>query len=568
MRIQTPEDQQLQAPPDVIERLYRLADRVGRAGGLDDICEAALDAIVQIVGVERASILMFDDRQVMRFRAWRGLSDAYRAAVDGHSPWTPDVRDPLPIVVEDVLTDDSLAAFRGTFHSEGIRALGFIPLMYYGRLLGKFMLYHARPHHFSVEEVRLAGTIAHHVGFGIARAQADAEVAHALQRERVARAEADAARAQAERASQAKDEFLAMLAHELRNPLGVIATALAVLEGTVPSDPQYSRSRAAIRRQTDHLARLLDDLLDVARVTKGEIHLQRVPQDLRVTVENGVEDQRSFIEQKKQSLFLDIPREPVIAMGDPVRLQQVFGNILNNAAKYTPVGGTISVALAAQDGYARLRVRDNGAGIAPEQLEWIFDLFAQANPTLARTEGGLGVGLTVARQLVELHGGRVHAASEGFGRGAEFIVELPLVEPKAITTDDPAIAHTGRTTKRILVIEDNDDAREMLAGALRLRGHEVFEAHTGRTGIEQARLHPVDVVLVDIGLPDILGYEVAKELRSSADPDVRFIAITGYGAAADRARSRASGFHAHLLKPIDPVRLAGMLENLTSLPEP
>ena len=222
------------------------------------------------------------------------------------------------------------------FQSEGIRALGFIPLVYHGRLLGKFMLYYARPHRFSVEELRLAGTIAHHVGFGIARAQADAEVANALHRERVARAEADAARGQAERASQAKDEFLAMLAHELRNPLGVIATALAVLESTLPSDPRYSRSQAAIRRQTEHLARLLDDLLDVARVTKGEIHLHRTPQDLRATIEHGVENQRSFIEQKTQSLLLDISNEPVVVMGDPVRLQQVFGNILNNAAKYTP----------------------------------------------------------------------------------------------------------------------------------------------------------------------------------------------------------------------------------------
>jgi len=553
---------QLQPPPDVIERLYHLADRVGRASGLDDLCEAALDAIVQIVGVERASILMFDEHQVMRFRAWRGLSDAYRVAVDGHSPWTPDVRDPLPIVMEDVLADDSLAALREILQSEGIGALGFIPLVYYGRLLGKFMLYYARPHRFSVEELRLAGTIAHHVGFGIARAQADAEVANALHRERAARAEADAARGQAERASQAKDEFLAMLAHELRNPLGVITTAVAVLESTLPSDPRYSRSQAAIRRQTEHLARLLDDLLDVARVTKGEIHLHRTPQDLRAIIENGVENQRSFIEQKSQSLLLNVSNKPVVVMGDPVRLQQVFGNILNNAAKYTPMGGTISIALAAENGSARLRVRDSGAGIAPDQLEWIFGLFAQANPTLARTEGGLGIGLTIARQLVELHGGRMHATSDGPGRGAEFVVELPLVTQTAVMSGDQTLTHAESTKKRILIIEDNEDGREMLASALRLQGHEVFEAATGRTGIEQARLHPVDVVLVDIGLPDILGYEVARELRNSADPSVRLIAITGYGAATDRARSQEAGFHAHLLKPIDPVRLAAALENL------
>jgi CheY-like chemotaxis protein len=355
-----------------------------------------------------------------------------------------------------------------------------------------------------------------------------------------------------------------MLAHELRNPLGVIATALAVLEGTLPSDPRYSRPQAAIRRQTDHLARLLDDLLDVARVTKGEVHMHVTPHDLRATIEHGVENQRSFIEQKKQNLVLDIPNEPVIVMGDSVRLQQVFGNILNNAAKYTPAGGTISVAVAAENGSARLRVRDSGAGIASEQLERIFDLFAQANPTLARTEGGLGLGLTVARRLVEFHGGRVHATSEGLGHGAEFVVELPLVKQQTVSSDDPALTGAERTTKkRILVIEDNEDGREMLAGALRLQGHEVFEAANGRTGIEQARLHPVDVVLVDIGLPDILGYEVARELRTNADPNVRLIAITGYGAATDRARSQDAGFDAHLLKPIDPVRLGGMLQDVT-----
>jgi two-component system CheB/CheR fusion protein len=288
------------------------------------------------------------------------------------------------------------------------------------------------------------------------------------------------------------------------------------------------------------------------------------PHDLRATIEHGVENQRSFIEQKKQNLVLDIPNEPVIVMGDSVRLQQVFGNILNNAAKYTPAGGTISVAVAAENGSARLRVRDSGAGIASEQLERIFDLFAQANPTLARTEGGLGLGLTVARRLVEFHGGRVHATSEGLGHGAEFVVELPLVKQQTVSSDDPALTGAERTTKkRILVIEDNEDGREMLAGALRLQGHEVFEAANGRTGIEQARLHPVDVVLVDIGLPDILGYEVARELRTNADPNVKLIAITGYSAATDRARSQDAGFDAHLLKPIDPVRLGGMLQDVT-----
>jgi CheY-like chemotaxis protein len=288
--------------------------------------------------------------------------------------------------------------------------------------------------------------------------------------------------------------------------------------------------------------------------------LQQIAHDLRATIELGIENLRSRIDSKEQKLIVDLPHEPVIVLGDSVRLQQVFGNILNNAAKYTPVSGTITVGLAAENDSAVLRVRDNGAGIASDRLEWIFDLFTQAHQTLARTEGGLGVGLTVARRLIELHGGRIRAISEGLSKGSEFVLELPLVKGETLTSS-PAPPFQPGTKKCILVIEDNDDAREMLVAALRLQGHEVFEAVTGRSGIEQVTLRQVDAVLVDIGLPDMLGYDVAKELRSKVDSSVRIIAITGYGAAADRAQSKEAGFHAHLLKPIDPVLLASALED-------
>ena len=544
-----------------VGQLYRLADRVSRARTLDEICESAVEAIVETVGVQRASILMFDDHDRMRFKAWRGLSAAYRAAVDGHSPWTPDASMPTPILVEDVLTDPNVAALRAPITSEGIRALGFIPLIYGGRLLGKFMLYCDAPHRFSTEEVGLAATIAQHVAFGIARAQADTVIAAALDRERAARAEADAARAEAERVSQAKDEFLAMLAHELRNPLGVITTALAVLEGDRGNEPRYERPRAAIQRQTEHLARLLDDLLDVARITKGQIQLHEEPVDLRVVVELGVENQRHRADPKKQQLFTSVPAHPVIVSGDSVRLQQVFGNILNNASKYTDVGGTISVALGVEGDTAVLCVRDNGAGIAPDRLEWIFELFTQASPTLARTEGGLGIGLTVAKRLVELHKGRIRATSEGLGCGTEVVVELPLAAATALPASATSPARRV-TPRRILVIEDNNDGREMLVAALQLDGHQMFEAATGRDGIEQAKLNSPDVVLIDIGLPDIDGYAVAKELRRTAGSGVRLIALTGYGGTADRARSEEVGFQAHLLKPIDPSDLGDVLERL------
>jgi PAS domain S-box-containing protein len=554
-------EKDLQGYVRTLEQLYRLADTIGRAQGLNDVCEAAVEAIVEMAGIPRASVLIFDADGVMRFKAWRGLSAAYRAAVDGHSPWTPDVREPSALLVEDVLTDSSAAPLREVITSEGMRALAFIPLVYHGRLLGKFMLYYDAPHRFTADELRLAATIAHHVAFGVARAQADAAIVDALNRERVARADADAARAEAERASEAKDEFLAMLAHELRNPLGVIATAAAVLDGTDQTDPRHSRSRAAIRRQTDHLARLLDDLLDVARITRGQIQLQQTPLDLRGVIELSVESQRHRIDAKRQDLLASVPDAPVVVMGDSVRLQQVFGNLLNNASKYSGVGGRVSILLEAEN-QAVVRVRDNGAGLPPGRLEWIFELFAQANPTLARTEGGLGIGLTVVRRLVELHGGRIRALSEGVGRGAEFIVELPLAAV-ALPAAGQSSAPRRVTTKRILVIEDHDDGREMLVTALRLSGHHVFHAATGREGIAQAALHSPDVVLIDIGLPDMQGYDVARELRHTLDSGVRLVALTGYGGPINRARSKEVGFHEHLLKPIDPLRLVAMLEDLT-----
>jgi len=544
----------------VVEGFYRLTDKVGRAQTLDEVCEAAVDAIVEIVGVQRASILMFDDRSVMRFRAWRGLSERYREAVDGHSPWKADAETPSPIVVEDVLVEPSLAALRQVIVSEGIRALAFIPLVYRGRLLGKFMLYCDQPHCFSNGELQLAATIAHHVAFGIARAKADAAIASALHGERAARAEADLARTAAERVSRTKDEFLAMLAHELRNPLGVITTALAVLESGRAGEAQYERSRAAIRRQTEHLARLLDDLLDVSRITNGQVQLESAPVDLRVIIELGLENQRHRFEAKNQELVVRLPAEPVMVMGDSDRLQQVFVNLVSNASKYTGAGGVISVSLGAEGGNAVLRVRDNGAGIAPERLEWIFELFTQVDPTLARTEGGLGIGLTVAQRLVELHKGRIRPVSEGLGHGTEVTVELPLTSATLpASAPSPPVEVTPR---RILVIEDNCDGREMLVAALQLQGHRVFQAATGKQGIEEAKVHMPEVVLLDIGLPDIDGYAVAEQLRRSAGSAIRLVAITGYGAPADRVRSEQVGICAHLLKPVDPTRLADVLEAL------
>ncbi len=420
-----------------LETLYRLADLVGQAATRQEVYEAALDALVAGIGGDRASILLFDAEGVMRFTAWRRLSERYRAAMEGHSPWAPDSASPRPIVVSDVQSDPSMAPLRGEIEREGIRALAFIPLVSQRRLVGKFMVYFDQPRALTPRESRLAEIIGRHVSFGLARVDAMNAAADAYVRERSARSEADAARSAAERASQAKDEFLAMLAHELRNPLGVIVHAVQILELSpgLPSD--LKRSVSMLERQSKHLASLLDDLLDVARITSGRIELHTSFVDLRDVVSAAVEAQQVRIAAKQQAIQVRLPDHAVPVNGDTVRLQQAVGNLVHNASKYTPDRGSIWVELERDAGEAAIRIRDDGAGIPPERLDAIFDLFVQGSPTLARTEGGLGIGLTLVKRIVEMHDGRVAARSAGAGRGAEFELRMPLASALSATRIPP-----------------------------------------------------------------------------------------------------------------------------------
>jgi PAS domain S-box-containing protein len=359
-------------------------------------------------------------------------------------------------------------------------------------------------------------------------------------------------------ANRAKDEFLAMLAHELRNPLGVILNGIGVLDRIGAPSPDAVRSRTLVRRQTVHLARLLDDLLDVARIGQNKIELRTELVDLRTVAEQALEGLRHLVESRGQSVTVEVPQEPVAVVADPARLEQVIGNLVNNACKYTPEGGWIGLAVLAADGRALLRVRDTGVGIAPDRLDAIFELFTQLNPTLARTEGGLGIGLTLVKRLVELHGGTVRAYSEGPGRGSEFEISLPQAPALRVAKCAPA-PPSPVTPRRILLIEDNDDAREMLALSLRLHGHTTHEARNGREGIEVAAKVAPEVVLVDIGLPDIDGYEVARQLRSLLGCRASLMALTGYGQPEDRGRTAEAGFDVHLVKPVHPDAIADLL---------
>lgn len=384
--------------------------------------------------------------------------------------------------------------------------------------------------------------------------------------EEARRAEA-AARDRAEALAQAdrqKDEFLAMLAHELRNPLAPVLNAIQVLQALGTTDPVVQRQRSLIDRQARHMARLLDDLLDVSRITRGKIILKTERLELRELIQQVAEVSRPLFEERGQQFTVTLPAEPVFLEGDPTRLHQVVGNLLNNAAKYTPTGGRIELELAVFEDEAALCVTDDGAGIEPELLPRVFDLFVQADRSLSRPEGGLGIGLTMVQQLVHLHGGRVEAISPGAGRGSTFMVRLPLSASQRVIAPEamPAKpAHAESAARRILIVDDNVDAGETLGDLVSLWGHEVQVVHSGPAALAAAPAFQPEVVLLDISMPGMDGYEVARGLRADSRLEgVTLYALTGYGQEEDRRRSREAGFHGHLTKPVDPDTIRKLLE--------
>jgi signal transduction histidine kinase/CheY-like chemotaxis protein len=360
-----------------------------------------------------------------------------------------------------------------------------------------------------------------------------------------------------------KDAFLAMLAHELRNPLAPIRTAAETLR-VQPSDPRaIARAREIIARQVMHLSRLVDDLLDVSRITQGKIVLHPILLDLRTVVSVCVHSAEAMAVHRKQTVAWDEPTEPVWVDGDLVRLTQVVDNLLSNAIKFSPMGGQVNVWLETEDGHAVLTVHDQGSGIPTELVDRVFDMFVQGDDSLERTSGGLGLGLTLVRELTRLHGGDVSATSEGRGRGATFTVRLPSSTRKPdrlLPTVEAAAPRLHDSRGRVLVVDDNHDAAEALAWILEPI-HEVQIAYDGRTAVERAQAFQPDVVLLDIGLPVLNGYQVAEELRKGpATSHCVIIAITGYGQSSDRERALQSGFDFHLVKPAEPTQVLRMID--------
>jgi len=352
-----------------------------------------------------------------------------------------------------------------------------------------------------------------------------------------------------------KDVFLAMLAHELRNPLAPIRNASEIFRRAGTGNPTLRRAGEIVDRQVTQLARLIDDLLDVSRITQGKVQMRRQRVGLQALLAQSVETAAPWVDAKRQRLQVTMPGRPVTLNADPARLAQVIGNLLNNATKYTPEGGTIWLSARRVGDRVAVRVRDDGIGIAPAMLPTVFDLFTQIDTSLDRSQGGLGIGLTLVRAIVELHGGGIRARSRGLGRGSSFLFWLPALpgdveEPHVKPAQVPV--RNGRHSRRLLLIDDNVDAVESLALLLSAEGHQVRTAYEGESALAVAEdFHP-DLVILDIGLPGMDGYEVARKIR--ARPQIgspTLVALTGYGQQEDRKRARAAGFDHHFIKPAD-----------------
>jgi PAS domain S-box-containing protein len=364
-------------------------------------------------------------------------------------------------------------------------------------------------------------------------------------------------------ANRRKDEFLAMLSHELRNPLAPVLNSVHVLR-QAPHDPSVVQFAGnMVERQVRHMARLIDDLLDVTRLTHGKVRLRLERIELGALAERAAESVRPLMQERGHRFTLVPHPGPIWLEADPVRLDQVLVNLLNNAAEFTDPGGQVEMVVTRQEADAVIRIRDDGVGISPDLLPRVFDLFAQADTSLDRGGGGLGIGLTLVKRVVTLHGGSVEVHSEGPGRGSEFVVRLPAapgLSDRPPTAAEPAVP----ASLRMLVVDDNVDMAMSLSILLQMHGHRVEMAHDGSAALELSQAHPFDVVLLDIGLPSMDGYEVARRIRArSGESRPRLVGISGYGFDAHRQRAKDAGFDLYLVKPVDPKLLEALLEQWT-----
>jgi PAS domain S-box-containing protein len=658
-----------------------LTRAISRTRTVEEIYTAALDALAQGLGVSRSSILLFDPDGVMRFKAYRGLSEPYRRAVEGHTPWTPEAVDAQPIAVADVRQEPSLAPYLSTIAAEGIAAMAFIPLVSLGRVIGKFMLYYDRPHALSADDLQLAGVIAAQVAFAVERTGAEErarrdeerlrfaldaavmgtwdwdltdqsvrwsenlESVHGLppgtfdgtfgsyereihdeDRDRVLasirraveegvpheveyrivapdgtvrwvegkgrveyehgrpvrltgicmnvtrRKEAELARlVAAEEAGRLKEEFLATLSHELRTPLNAILGWVQMLQSDSLPPERVGVALEVITRNARLQAQLIEDMLDVSRIITGKLEIERVPLVVPQLVEAAVSGVEPAARAKGIRIARDVAEGLPPIEGDQKRLHQVLGNVLSNAIKFTPEGGEVDIHVFADGAAIAIEVRDSGGGIAPEFLPFVFDRFRQADSRSSRRHGGLGLGLAIARHLVERHRGEIRAESAGPGRGTTIHVRLPAAPAHLLRPDEtppPGVAETGcgarLTGLTVLVVDDQRDSRELLAALCEERGAQVRQCDSAAAALEVLDQGPVDLLVADIAMPDVDGYELIGQVRDRHD-GIPAVAVSAYARLEDRVRALAAGYDGYCAKPLDARVFLRTIDDLLAL---
>ena len=541
-----------------LARLSEASTRLWRRDSLETGLEEVLRTVRSLTGAEKGNVQLVNaDGKTLTIVAQEGFDPAFIATFDQlpiddrRAACGRALSLGRTVVIEDVLLDEAYEPFQEVARHSGYRSVISVPLFAAdGSRLGAISVHFSEPHRPSEAEMRRLQLYCRQASDFIQRIRLE----QTLRQSQQALQEAD----------RRKNEFIALLAHELRNPLAPIRYALATIARPELTGEQKLRAEAIIGRQVSHMSRLLDDLLDISRITRGTLELKRSHVDLAEVISTAVEAAQPFLEAKHHELVVTQPGHPVAIDADAVRLAQVFSNLLINAAKYTGENGRVELEVGNTTAGVTVKVRDNGMGISPEMMPKLFNLFSQAHTTLERSETGLGVGLALVRGLVNLHGGSVSARSEGTGRGSEFIVRLPVGEltgPSAIVPE--AVRALGARSRRVLVVDDNRDAADSSATLLELQGHRTATAYTGLGGLALGQAFRPQAVLLDIGLPDVNGYELARRIRATDwGQGVCLVAITGWGQDADRERAFAAGFDHHLTKPVVPQVIETLLREL------
>ena len=653
-----------------------LTQAISKSRTVQEIFAAALDALGAGLGVERSSVLLFDPNGVMRFKASRGLSEAYRRAVEGHTPWTPDSPDPQPIVVPDVAHDPALESYWPVFKAEGIAAMAFIPLVSLDRVIGKFMLYYATPTTPTGDELQLASVIAALVAFAVERTRTEEHARRSEERLRFAldaasmgtwdwdlatnnvqwsdnlprihglpqgtfdgtfasyereihpddrdrvlasaqraltegvphdveyrivapdgtvrwcegkgrveyldgkpvrmsgvcmmvtrRKEAELAKlAAAEEASRLKDEFLATLSHELRTPLNAIVGWVQMLQSGELTPARERQAIDVIGRNAKLQTQLIEDILDVSRIITGKLEIERGPVSVPQLLETVLAGVSPAADAKRLTLERRVAADLPPIEADAKRLHQILNNVLSNAVKFTPEGGAIALDCVPKGQWLEIEVRDTGIGIARHFLPYVFDRFRQADSRSTRNHGGLGLGLAIARHLVEQHGGLIRAHSDGPGKGTTVCIRLPAASaatfaPFAMTS--AAAADVRLDGVAILVVDDQRDSREVVARLLEQRGARVSQCDAAERALDLLTTQSIQLLIADIAMPNVDGYELIRRLRMSGN-ETPAIAVTAFAHPDDRQQALASGYTAYCAKPIDGAQLTRMVRDLVS----